>query len=64
MYVFLLFLQLAPQPIVGIGLLHQQPPGLTKLVQASHINVIYQFIISQWDQIGRMCVYMYLYVCM
>jgi hypothetical protein len=37
---------------VGLGLLHQQPPGLTKLVQASHVNVICQFIISQWDQIG------------
>jgi hypothetical protein len=45
-------LQLAPQLIVGLGLLHQQPPSLTKLVQASHINVIYQFIISQRDQIG------------
>jgi hypothetical protein len=37
---------------VGLGLLFQQPPGLTKLVQASHINGIYQFIISLWDQIG------------
>jgi hypothetical protein len=33
----------------GPWLLHQQPPGLTKLVEASHINVIY---LSQWDQIG------------
>jgi hypothetical protein len=28
----IILLQLAPQPIVGLGLLHQQPPGLTKFV--------------------------------
>jgi hypothetical protein len=47
-----LLLQLAPKPIVGLGLMHQQSPGVTNLVHASHINVIYQSIISQWDQIG------------
>jgi hypothetical protein len=58
-------LLLAPQSIVGLILLHQQPSSLTKLVQASHINVIYQFIISQWDQIGyprQCCMFLNWYV--
>jgi hypothetical protein len=45
LYMLYIPYQLALQPFVGLGLLHQQPPD-NKIGSGSYINVISQFIIS------------------